>query len=100
MVPADLIALKAAFDAMGTPSTDRVLVLCSDHINDLLLTDQKFRDAYNINQTEGKIARLYGFDIYEYNGTPYYTSAGNKRPTAPLPQPPTARPLWLSTSAA
>ena len=79
MVPADIIALKAAFDGMGTPSTDRVLVLCSDHINDLLLTDQKFRDAYNINQTEGKIARLYGFDIYEYNGTPYYTSAGNKK---------------------
>ena len=76
---ADLIGLKAAFDAMGTPATDRVLVLCSDHVNDLLHTDQKFREAYNINQTEGKIARLYGFDIYEYNGTPYYTSAGNKK---------------------
>lgn len=76
---ADLISLKAAFDAMGTPATDRVLVLCSDHANDLLLTDQKFREAYNINQTEGKIVRLYGFDIYEYNGTPYYTSAGNKK---------------------
>lgn len=76
---ADLIGLKASFDAMGTPATDRVLVLCSDHVNDLLHTDQKFREAYNINQTEGKIARLYGFDIYEYNGTPYYTSAGNKK---------------------
>lgn len=76
---ADLIGLKAAFDAMGTPATERVLVLCSDHVNDLLHTDQKFREAYNINQTEGKIARLYGFDIYEYNGTPYYTSAGNKK---------------------
>lgn len=76
---ADLIGLKAAFDAMGTPATSRVLVLCSDHVNDLLHTDQKFREAYNINQTEGKIARLYGFDIYEYNGTPYYTSAGNKK---------------------
>ena len=75
----DLIGLKAAFDNMGTPATDRVLVLCSDHVNDLLHTDQKFREAYNINQTEGKIARLYGFDIYEYNGTPYYTSAGNKK---------------------
>lgn len=76
---ADLIGLKASFDAMGTPATDRLLVLCSDHVNDLLHTDQKFREAYNINQTEGKIARLYGFDIYEYNGTPYYTSAGNKK---------------------
>ena len=76
---ADLIGLKASFDAMGTPATDRLLVLCSDHVNDLLHTDQKFREAYNINQTEGKIARLYGFDIYEYNRTPYYTSAGNKK---------------------
>lgn len=79
MVPADLIALKAAFDAMRMPTADRVLVLCSDHANDLLLTDQKFRDAYNINQTDGKITRLYGFDIYEFNDTPYYTSAGNKK---------------------
>ncbi len=79
ITPADLIALKAAFDKMGTPNTERILVLCSDHVNDLLLTDQKFKDAYNINQVEGKIARLYGFDIYEYNSTPYYTSAGNKK---------------------
>ena len=56
MVPADLIALKAAFDNMGTPAKDRILVLCSDHANDLLLVDQKFREQYNINQTEGKMA--------------------------------------------
>ena len=79
MVPADIVALKAGFDKMGTPSADRVLVLNSEHVNDLLLTDQKFREAYNINQTEGKIARLYGFDIYELNETPVYTSAGNKK---------------------
>ena len=29
MVPADLIALKAAFDNMGTPAKDRILVLIS-----------------------------------------------------------------------
>lgn len=79
MVPADLVALKAGFDQMGTPATDRILVLNSEHVNDLLLTDQKFREAYNINQTEGKIARLYGFDIYELNNTPAYTSADNKK---------------------
>ncbi len=79
MVPADLIALKDAFDAMGMPAENRVAVLCSNHINDLLLTEKKFSDAYNINQTDGKITRLYGFDIYEYNGTPYYTSAGAKK---------------------
>ena len=77
--PADIVAAKAAFDAMKVPTTDRILVLTTQHVNDLLLVDQKFREHYNINQTEGKIARLYGFDIYEYDGTPSYTSAGNKK---------------------
>lgn len=72
LTPNDLLALKKQCDKMKMPKHDRILVLCSDHINDLLETEQKFKDHYNINQTEGKIARLYGFDIYEYDGTPYY----------------------------
>lgn len=79
LTPADVIALKAQFDAMKMPSSDRVLVLSSEHVNDLLLTDQKFKEAYNINQTEGKIARLYGFDIYEIVDVPAYTKAGSKK---------------------
>ena len=79
MIPNDLVDLKAAFDKMGTPKKDRVLVLCSDHVNDLLVTDQKFKDHYNINQTEGKICRLFGFDIYEYDGTPYYNPTTGKK---------------------
>ena len=78
MTSADLLAVKRSFDKMGIPKQDRVLVLCSDHVNDLLQTEQRFKDHYNINQTEGKIGRLYGFDIYEYDGTPYYNSAGKK----------------------
>ena len=72
MTFADLLAAKAACDKMKMPKNDRILVLCSDHVNDLLETEQKFKEHYNINQTDGKIARLYGFDIYEYDGTPYY----------------------------
>lgn len=79
MTPEDIISLKEQFDAMGMPENGRVLVLCSQHSNDLLRVDKAYKDAYNLNETEGKIARLYGFDIYEYNGTPYYTSAGNKK---------------------
>lgn len=69
----DLLSLKQKFDKMKVPVSGRILVLCSEHINDLLLSDQKFLNQYNINQSEGKIARLYGFDIYEYDNTPYYT---------------------------
>ena len=86
MVPEDLVTLKAAFDKMKTPKKDRILVLCSDHINDLLITEAKFKDHYNINQTEGKICRLYGFDIYEYDGTPFYNpTTGKKLPWGAVP---------------
>lgn len=68
----DLLEAKRVCDNMKMPKRDRIMVMCSEHINDLLETDQKFKEQYNINQTEGRIARLYGFDIYEYDGTPYY----------------------------
>lgn len=71
LVRTDLISLKSEFDKQGVPSEGRVLVLCSDHVNDLLSNDQKFADQY-YNYTTGKISNLYGFEIYEYNDTPYY----------------------------
>ena len=79
MTFADLVNLKRQFDKMGIPTQDRVLVLCSDHVNDLLETEQKFKEHYNINQTDGKICRMYGFDIYEYDGTPYYNMTTGKK---------------------
>lgn len=79
MTFADLLNLKRQFDKMGIPTQDRVLVLCSDHVNDLLETEQKFKEHYNINQTNGKICRMYGFDIYEYDGTPYYNMTTGKK---------------------
>lgn len=77
---ADLLALKRSMDALKVPSDNRRLVLCSDHMNDLLETDQKFREQYNINRNDGTVARLYGFDIYEYGNTPLYTTNGEKKP--------------------
>ncbi|MFI3322096.1 MAG: hypothetical protein R3Y50_06180 [Rikenellaceae bacterium] len=76
---ADLLTAKRTCDSMGMPKSDRIMVLCGDHINDLLETEQKFKDHYNINQTDGKIARLYGFDIYEYDGTPYFNVTTKKK---------------------
>lgn len=79
MTPTDLLAIKEAFDKMKIPKKDRILVLCSDHVNDLLATEQRFKDHYNINQTEGKICRLYGFDIFEYDGTPFYNPTSGEK---------------------
>lgn len=68
----DIIALKKKFDNMKVPATGRILVLCPDHISDLLSQDQKFAEQYYNYQT-GKVANLYGFEVYEYVDAPYYT---------------------------
>lgn len=75
----DLIALKRKMDQLGVPAVGRRLVLCNDHVNDLLETSESFERQYNINRTDGTIGRLYGFDIYEYNNNPIYTTAGVKK---------------------
>ena len=75
----DVIKMKAALDKLKVPAINRRLVLCPDHVNDLLETDQNFKEQYNINRGEGKVGRMYGFDIYEYANTPLYTTAGQKK---------------------
>ncbi len=71
---ADVIALKAKFDALRVPVEGRILVLCPDHVNDLLLEDTSFAQRYN-NTESGKIANMYGFEIYEYVDAPAFTVA-------------------------
>ena len=75
----DIIALKRKLDALQVPTAGRRLVLCSDHVNDLLEDDQKFRDQY-YNYTSGKIANMYGFEVYEFENCPYFTKEGTKVP--------------------
>jgi len=75
---ADVIKLKKAFDEASVPTAGRRLILCPDHVADLLLTDQAFADQY-YNYTTGAISKMYGFEIYEFVSNPYYTSAGNKK---------------------
>ena len=73
----DIIALKRAFDNMEVPEDGRVLVLCPDHVNDLLELDQSFRDKY-YNYTTGKLMNMYGFEIYTFVNTPYFNKNGVK----------------------
>ena len=75
----DIIALKRKLDDLQIPAAGRRLVLCSDHVNDLLEDDQKFRDQY-YNYTTGKIANMYGFEVYESENCPYFTKEGTKVP--------------------
>ena len=75
----DLLSMKRSMDKLKVPSAGRRLVLCSDHVNDLLETSQSFREQYNINRNEGTVGRLYGFDIYEFANNPLYTTSGTKK---------------------
>lgn len=79
LTTADLVSMKKAMDKLKVPAQGRRLVLCSDHVNDLLLVDQNFKEQYNINRNEGTVGRLYGFDIYEFANNPLYTTAGKKK---------------------
>jgi hypothetical protein len=70
---ANILKLKKAFDNLRVPNAERVLILCPDHVNDLLMSDQKFAAQY-YNYTSGKVANLYGFEVYEYPDCPYYNA--------------------------
>lgn len=79
MTTGDLLRMKRAMDSLNVPNTGRRLVLCNDHVNDLLETDQRFKEQYNIDRNNGTVGRLYGFDIYEFSNNPLYTTGGVKK---------------------
>lgn len=74
----DLVNLKAQFDEMEVPEEGRRLVLCSDHVNDILLFDNVFKEKYSNEQT-GRIMNLAGFEIFSYVATPYFNATTKKR---------------------
>lgn len=75
----DLLDAKAAMDKLKVPATGRRLVLCPDHINDLLGWSEAFQRQYNMDNVNGKCGRLFGFDIYEFNDTPVYSTSTTKK---------------------
>lgn len=75
----DLIAAKAAMDKLGVPATDRILVLCPDHVQDILAWSEQFERQYSLDNVNGKIGRIYGFDVYEFSANPYYGADGAKK---------------------
>ena len=77
ITPKDIIALKRAFDNMEVPEDGRVLVLCPDHVNDLLEQDQSFKEQY-YNYTSGKLMNMYGFEVYTFVNAPYFNKSGVK----------------------
>ena len=76
---ADLVRAKDRLTKAGMPLEGRVLVLCSDHIADLLINDGKLMDRYK-NHKEGVIVERYaGFAIYEDIYTVTFAANGTKK---------------------
>lgn len=82
----DVVRAKSVLDRLGVPANGRRLVLCPDHVNDLLESEQSFREQYNINRADGTVGRLYGFDIFESNHTPTYSTLGVKNGVGAVPK--------------
>lgn len=76
---ADIIAVKAQMDKLKVPVAGRRLVLTADHVNDLLAVSENFTRQYNLDTVNGRCARLFGFDIYEYADCPVFDASGAKQ---------------------
>lgn len=82
--PAEIRKLKRKFDDQNIPKEGRRLVLCNQHIEDLLATHEKFASQY-MNIREGQILKLFGFEIQEYSEMPLYNATFNKKPFGSAP---------------
>jgi hypothetical protein len=79
MLVADLVTLKDRCDTLEIPMESRNLVLNTKHVNDLLLTDQSFRDRYYATESGKMMKNIYGFNIWESLHTPKYVAAFTKK---------------------
>ena len=81
----DIIRLKKLEDKLKVPKKGRVLVLCSEHVADLLIEDLTFKTRYQ-DANSGKIAdNYYVFEIYESTYAPTYHN-GEKEAFGAVPQ--------------
>jgi len=71
---ADIIAFREALTAAGIPLENLRLVLCNDHVNDLLLADTTFQKSY-ANFKDGIITNQLGLEFREYSNNPFFTLA-------------------------
>lgn len=75
----DMVRLKDGLDAAEVSTEGRRLVLSTAHWNDLLVDRKNFGDKlvnYNTGMPAPMIA---GFQLFQYNGNPLFTSLGVKK---------------------
>ena len=75
---ADIIKLKKALDDLKVPLEGRELVFCSQHVEDLLLTNQAFKEQW-YNTKSGVLMDMFGFIISQYVTNPKFVSTTLKK---------------------
>lgn len=73
MIKKDLLTLRDKVNRLLHPRAGRRLILCNDHINDLLQQDEKFAEQY-YNRTTGAIYNTVNFELFESNTNPYFNA--------------------------
>ena len=74
----DVVRLKKALDKLRVKKSGRILVLCTEHVADLLNEDRTFYQQYH-NAKDGTLStNYYGFKIYEATNTPTYNESNEK----------------------
>ncbi len=72
--------MRQAFNDAKVPDDgNRVLVLSSDHLTDLLIEDKDLYKNYVNTQTGALQPLLYGFKVFTYNEMPYFTLNTKKK---------------------
>jgi hypothetical protein len=74
LISKDVARAKKVLDKLLVPKEGRILVLCPDHVADLLNEDRTFQTQYH-NAVDGVLSKsYYGFKIYESTYNPTYTA--------------------------
>lgn len=90
ITPADVARLKRRFDENKWPQEGRTLVLCPQHVEQLLIASQAFAQQYS-DIRAGKVLRLWGFDIREFPTTAVYDGTNAKKAFGAAAAPTTDR---------
>lgn len=100
LTSADLVNYKKKLDNLKIPAKGRCLVLCPDHVADLLLEDKALNLQYQ-NHTTGMITKnYYGFELYEDIYSPLYDASLDKIAFASATEGTAASVLFLAQRTA
>ncbi len=74
----DVITAKKLLDDLKVPLMGRELVLCNQHVQDLLLTSQAFKDQWYKVET-GKLFNMFGFIVSQFVANPLFSNTTSQK---------------------